>query len=237
MRYFGVGAALVAADHSPLHATAKAIFEHFEEIIDVQLPRLERAGLRAYAALGVHPRALPRRGLAEVLSALPGYFRGGKVVALGEVGLHLGGEAEEEAFTEQLALARRLKLPVLIHTPAKDKERLTRRALTLVRAAGVAPAQVLVDHASGRTLRLILECGHFAGLTLHPDELVAEAAVALIRKFGSERIVLDTDSGDGAGDILGLARVVSLLRRAKLSDRVVTRVSSDNARKFFRVAA
>jgi hypothetical protein len=182
----------------------------------------------------VHPRCIPRRGLSEVLASLPDYFRGGRVVALGETGLHAGGIEEEEAFLEQLALARQLKLKVLVHTPVLDKERHTRRILTLLQESGVRPSRVLVDHANGRTVRNILGCGHWAGLTLHPEALKAERAVALVRRLGSERLVLNSDAGDGAGDILGLARVANLLAKAKLSERVVKRVAFDNAARFYR---
>lgn len=236
MRLFGVNAALVAAHRFP-EPNVRALVAHFDDIIERQLPRLERAGVRAYAALGVHPRCIPRRGFPEVMSTLPSYFRGGKVVAVGAIGLQRGGEEEEEVFVEQVALARRLKLPVLVHTPIKEKERITRRTLTLLRESGIAPGRVLVDRASGRTVRTIVECGHVAGLTIHPHELLAEGAVALIRKHGSERIVLSSHSGEGAGDILGLPRLVSLLAKAKLSERVIARVSIENAVDFLKVSA
>ena len=71
-------------------------------------------------------------------------------------------------------------------------------------------------------------------MTLHPDALKAERAVALVRRLGSERLVLNSDAGDGAGDILGLARVANLLAKAKLSERVVKRVAFDNAARFYR---
>ncbi|MFZ5471456.1 MAG: TatD family hydrolase [Myxococcota bacterium] len=237
LRYFGVERALVAADHAAKGAKPTDLYDHFADLVEVQLPRLERFGIRAYAAVGVHPRAIPRKGLTEVLSALPGYFRGGKVVALGEIGLHAGGETEEEAFTEQLALARRLRLPVLVHTPVEDKERLTRRALVLLRASDITPHRVLVNHANGRTARLILECGHFAGLTIRPDELSTEQAVGLVRKLGAERLVLDSGSGEGASDLLGLPRVASRLLRVRLSSAVVARVTFENARECFRASS
>jgi uncharacterized protein len=211
MRFFGVERALVVAHHLP-EPTPKALRKHFDDLMLRQLPRLERLGIRAWAALGVHPRCIPRRGLSEVLSSLPDYFRGGRVVAL----------------------ARQLKLKVLVHTPVLDKERHTRRILTLLRESGVRPSRVLVDHANGRTVRNILGCGHWAGLTLHPEALKAERAVALVRRLGSERLVLNSDAGDGAGDILVLARVANLLAKAKLSERVVKRVAHDNAARFYR---
>ncbi|XXF79420.1 TatD family hydrolase [Myxococcaceae bacterium GXIMD 01537] len=234
MRFFGVEQALVVAHHFP-EPTAKALRQHFDALVSRQIPRLERLGIRAWAALGVHPRCIPRRGFSEVLHALPDYFQGGRVVALGETGLHLGGEEEEEAFREQLALARQLKLRVVVHTPLRDKERLTRRILALLQDSGVRPSRVLVDHATARTVRSILSMGHWAGLTLHPEALKTERAVALVRRLGSERLVLNSDAGDGAGDILGLARMANLLSKARLSERVVRRVVSQNAARFLRV--
>ncbi|MFP2959123.1 TatD family hydrolase [Myxococcus sp. 1LA] len=235
MRFFGVERALVVAHHFP-EPTSKALLRHFDDLVERQLPRLERLGIRAYAALGVHPRCIPRRGLSEVLSALPDYFQGGRVVALGETGLHAGGEEEEEAFLEQLALARSLKLRVVVHTPTADKERHTRRILTLLRQSGLLPSRALVDHANARTVRTILEVGHWAGLTLHPEALKAERAVALVRRLGSERLMLNSDAGDGAGDILGLARAANLLAKASLSARIVRRITHENAARFFQVS-
>ncbi len=234
LRYFGVTGALVAADATP-HGNAEALFEHFQDIVKTQLPRLEAAGIRAYAALGLHPGALPRRGLSEVLAALPGYFQRGKVVAVGAVGLSRGTHEEEEAFTAQLELARKLKLPALVHTPVKDKTKHTRRILALLRESGLAPSQVLVDHASAATVRPILELGYWAGLTVHPEELKAERVAALVKKHGSQQLVVDTDAGHGASDMLALARTASLLMRGGLSEQVVRRVTFDNARRLFRV--
>lgn len=235
LRYFGVSGALAMAQLTSGPPAAKGLLAGLEQLVGEQLPRLERAGIRAYAAVGVHPALVPRRGLSEVLATLPDLFRGGKVVAIGETGLARGGPAEEESFQEHLALARRLKLPVVVHTPRREKERLTRRALTLLRASGIAPEKVLVDHAARQTVRLILECGHHAGLTLNPDELSDAQAVALVGKLGSARLVLDSDLGVGAGDLLGMPRVVRRLLRAGISEKVVARLSSQNARELLRV--
>ena len=234
MQIFGLRAALVPADLPSQRAGSRELIAHFDEIVDAQLPRLERAGIRAYAALGVDPRSIPRRGFSEVLSALPSYFRGGRVVAVG-VGLHRGGAMEEEVMAEQLALARKLNLPVLVHTPALEKASITRRTLNLLRQSRVPPANVLVDHAQSRTVRLILECGYFAGLTIHPDELSGERATALVRRLGSERLALDSALGHGPGDILGLARTASLMSRAGLSARVIGRVAFQNGAEFLRL--
>jgi len=63
MRFFGVTSALAVSFASPLPATPAELLSHFDNIVRVQLPRLEQAGIRGYAAVGVDPRCGPRRGL------------------------------------------------------------------------------------------------------------------------------------------------------------------------------
>lgn len=235
LQIFGVRAVLVVADASAHPPTPEGLFAHFDELVGVQLPRLERSGLRAWAALGVHPRVLPHRGLGQVLDALPGYFKGGKVVALGQLGLSKGDEREEEALLEQLALAHQFKRAAIVSAPGLDKERVTRRLLAALQRSQLAPERILVDGAVGKTVRTIRELGYFAGLTLHPDHLSVEKAVALVRSLGPERLVLDTAAGDGASDILALGRAAHRLSKAGLSSKVIRRVTLDNAASLFGV--
>jgi len=235
LRFFGVERALAFLGPLP-EPTPKRLRQGLDRLLQRELPRLERAGINGYAGLGVHPSNLPRRGLREVLAALPDLFHGGKCVAIGAVGLLHGGEDEEEAFGEQLELARRLKLPVVVSTPESNKERHTRRLLTLLRASGIAPGRVLLDHADARTVRPILACGHFAGLSIHPDSLTAEKAVALVRRCGPTRLLLDSSVGPGAGELLGLPRAAHLLAKAGLSLSVISRVTCENAARFLKLS-
>ena len=99
----------------------------------------------------------------------------------------------------------------------------------MLKSSGLDPGRVLVDGADAKTVRLIRETGHVAGLTLHPDCLSPEAAVTLVRKLGPERLVLDTAAGEGASDFLGLARAAHLLEKAELSKAVIRTVTEQNA--------
>ena len=229
LRFFDVTHVLAAAIPPGQPATAAAINEQLSALVTTQLPRLQREGIEAWAAIGVPARSLPRRGLTEVLAALPLLFRHPRAKAIGPLELWRGGEQEEEAFTEQLKLARRLRLSVWVTTWGQAREANTRRALQLLKASNVEPARVLVDGAVGRTVKLIRACGYTAGLTVHPDGLRAEEAVSLVKKLGAEGLALSTAAGFGAADILGLARTAHLLQAAGLSRAVVTRVTSSNA--------
>lgn len=236
LQIFGVRSVVVVADATAHPATPDGLFAHFDELLEVQLPRLERSGLKAWAALGVHPRALPHRGFGQVLDALPHYFRGGRVVALGQLGLSRGDEREEEALLEQLALAERFNKAAIVSAPGLEKERLTRRLLATLERSPLPRARVLVDGAVGKTVRAIRALGYVAGLTLHPDHLTVEKAVTLVRSLGAERLVLDTAAGDGASDILALGRAAHRLAKAGLSARVIRRVTLDNAAALFGVS-
>lgn len=225
LRYFGVTRVLAAAVPPEPPTTAASIQAQLSALLEQQLPRLHREGLDAYAAIGVPGRSLPRRGFPDVLAALPKLLTHPRARAVGPLELFKGGEAEEEAFSEQLKLARRLRLPVWVSA----REPTTRKALQLLKASGVAPATVLVDGAVGKTVKLIRACGHVAGLTIHPDGLTAEEATALVKKLGAEGLALSTGAGFGAADLLGLARTAHLLQQAGLSRGVIARVTADNA--------
>src|SRR5438046_9823835 len=70
LRFFGVEQALVPAGRAAA-ANVESVLAEFDDVLQHQLPRLERAGIRALAAFGVHPLTVPRRGLPELLHRLP----------------------------------------------------------------------------------------------------------------------------------------------------------------------
>jgi hypothetical protein len=234
MQIFGVRAAIAVADISA-SASVEGILAHFDELLNVQLKRLDRAGLKAGVALGVHPLRLPRRGLSQVLDALPGYLQTGRVVALGQLGLRTGSEAEEEALLAQLSLANQFHKPVIVSAPELDTERMTRRTLVALQASELPPERVLFDGATGKTVRGIRELGFNAGLTVHPAVLPVERAVSLVRSLGPERLVLGDAAGFGASDIVSLGRAAHRLTKAGLSARVIKRVTWDHAAALFRL--
>ncbi|MBL8949198.1 MAG: TatD family hydrolase [Myxococcaceae bacterium] len=231
LKFFGVEQALVPAGRGAA-ANVEAVLAEFDDVLTKQLPRLEKVGIRAVAAFGVHPLSLPRRGLPVLLQRLPEYLSDRRAVAVGAVGLKRRTPPELDAFEQQLQLARRLKLNVMVVTPAQGREAVTRQTLNVLRASGLEPSSVLVDGADTKTVRLIRECGFYAGLTLHPDCLTPETATALVRKLGPERLVLDTAAGEGSSDLLGLARCEHLLEKAGLSAAVVRAVTVQNAQRF-----
>jgi len=238
LRIFGVTHVLIAPTLEP-GVDAKGILSHFDELLGAQLSRVKRHGMTAFACLGIAAPSVPRRGLQEVLAALPSYLSQAPVKALGALGLVKRAQKTEQpkgatdpfedAMLEQLKLARRFSLKVLATVPGVGKEIVTRSTLSLLRKSGVNPAQVLVDGVSERTVRAVREFGFYAGVNLHPDHVRAEDAAKLVRALGPERLVLASAAGEGACDLLSLPRAAHLMEKAGLSTKVVEKVTLENA--------
>jgi predicted metal-dependent TIM-barrel fold hydrolase len=232
LRLFGVERALLPAHPLLATPTPRALLNQFAELTGRQRERCARAGITAHAALGLHPRALPRRGTDEVLSALPALMQREKVRAIGPAGLYRDTDIEHEVLVAQARLARRFRTVLLVTLPSANHERLTRRTLELLRATRIPARQVLVEGVTARTLPVVRALGYRAALSLHPDAMGADRAVALCRKVGGTGILLASHAGDGAADLLSLPRAQALLVRTGLAP-LAQRVGFRNAAGLF----
>lgn len=233
LAWFGVRGAVAVAGHDVPGADAGELIEWLGGLVRSEPQRLRRAGVAPFVALGIHPRQIPQRGFEEVLAALPPLFDEARVVAVGSIGLDRGGPIEEEALGRQLELAQNLGARVLIYTPERDKLRITRRVLAILRESGIEPQRVLIGQTTPQTIRLVRACGFASSLSVHPTRLRAEEAVRLVGQVGSGDLLLASEAGAGPGDLLALPRAVYLMDRAGLSPEIVRRVSRDNALAFF----
>ena len=73
-----------------------------------------------YVAIGIHPSDVDKCSVSE-LEELYNKNNNGKIVAIGEIGLDYywvkdNKEAQKELFKEQIKLANKLKLPIVVHS-------------------------------------------------------------------------------------------------------------------------
>src|SRR4029453_5186515 len=97
------------------------------------------------------------------IALLRRYLEKDGVVAAGEIGYADQDEGGDRCFRARIELAREYQLPILIHTPHRDKKRGTERTLALVKEMGFPPELTLVDHNNEETLPLVLQSGCWAG--------------------------------------------------------------------------
>jgi len=231
LAYFGLKAAVTCARDAGAGSAAE-LLKHWDELVQIQTQRLKMAGIRPLVALALHPARIPWHGVDDLLHRLPHYFDDPKLVALGELGLQEGTDREEDVFARQLTIAARLRKPAIVHTPGRDKLQRTKQLLALLKASPLPPASVLIDHVSEETFSLVRGLGCWTGLTLQPGLFDAEAAAAVISKHGAERIVLTSDIGEGATDLLALPKAAEALQKAGLSDELCRRVLWENPLDF-----
>ena len=216
LAYFGLRAAVTCANDAGATSAAD-LRRHWDGLVSRQVERLKGAGIRPFVALAIHPARIPWHGVDDLLHRLPRYFDDPRVVALGELGLQEGGEREEDLLARQLDLAVQVRKPVIVHTPAEGKLAATKRLLAVLKESRIEPSRVLVDHVTDETFQLVRARGHCAGLTLQPELLEPARAAQLLARNGTEGIVLTSDIGEGASDLLALPRAADALRKAGLS--------------------
>ncbi|MFD2437872.1 TatD family hydrolase [Modicisalibacter luteus] len=109
----------------------------------------------------------------------------GGVVAIGEIGYDEQTELEDKYFRAQLALARDLQLPVMVHTPHRDKKRGTSRSMDVCEEMGIDPSWVVIDHNNEETVAETLDRGYWAGFSIYPSTKMGNARmVELLKQYG-----------------------------------------------------
>ena len=153
---------------------------------------------------------------------------------VGEVGYDDMTPEEDRYFAAQVELARQFDLPVLVHTPHRDKKKGTERTIALVRDLAFPEERVLIDHNNEETLPLVLDTGCWAGHSIYPNTKMDEARmVALVQKFGPTRIIVNSAADWGVSDPLKVPKTRDAMRAAGIKDDVLTKIFWQNPIAFF----
>src|SRR5215510_8252830 len=209
--------------------------DYFLSLVGWERFRASQFGIAHFCTLALNPKEANDPGLVDgVLELLPRYLEKDGVVGVGEVGYDDQTPAEERVFAAQLALAIELELPVLVHTPHRDKKRGTERSLALVRESGIPEERVLIDHNTEETLPLVLATGCWAGHSIYPQTKMDEQRmVALVQKYGSERILINSAADWGVSDPLKVPKTVEAMRHAGIDAEAIERIVWSNPVAFF----
>jgi predicted metal-dependent TIM-barrel fold hydrolase len=209
--------------------------DYFLALIGWERFRAKQFGIRHFCTLALNPKEANNARLAdEVIALLPRYLEKDGVVAVGEIGYDDVTPAEQRAFERQVELAAASDLPVLVHTPHRDKKRGTERSLDLVRASGFPVERVLIDHNNEETLASVLDSGCWAGHSIYPNTKMDEQRmVALVKKYGVERIIVNSAADWGVSDPLKVPKTAAAMRAAGISASDVETVVWSNPITFF----
>jgi hypothetical protein len=209
--------------------------DYFDSMIGWERFRASQFGVRHYCTMGLNPKEANNVPLAEeVMKVLPRYLEKDGVVGVGEIGYDDITEAEERFFAGQLELAKAHGLPVLIHTPHRDKKRGTERTLALLREVGFPEERAVVDHLNEVTLPMVLETGCWRGHSVYPfTKMSEERMVALLKQYGTEKMIVNSAADWGRSDPLKVPKTGEAMLAAGFSEAEVERVLFYNPIELF----
>jgi uncharacterized protein len=209
--------------------------DYFLSLLGWERFRALQFGIRHFATLALNPKEANNPALADgVLALLRRYLDKDGVVAVGEIGFDDQTPAEDRVFRQQVELAREYELPLLIHTPHRDKRRGTERTLALIKEMGFPPERTLVDHNNEDTLPLTLASGCWAGHSIYPNTKMDETRmVALVKRYGTERIIINSAADWGVSDPLKVPKTVAAMQEAGLSEADIELIVWENPVRFF----
>jgi predicted metal-dependent TIM-barrel fold hydrolase len=220
--------------------TSVGTFEdYWEHMISFETKRAKDFGIEHFVCISVNPKESTERPLAlDALEAMKKYLDRERVVALGEIGYNLINDLEEEVFVKQMDIAADKDMLMTIHLPHNNKPEGIHRIeqiLNSERGKHYSRDKILVDHNVEETTEKTLELGMWAGLSVYPvTKLSPERAMNIIKKYGTERIMIHSAADWGPSDPLSVPLVAMEMRKAGFSINEIERVTFYNAYEFFK---
>ena len=211
--------------------SADSYKDYLSSLVGWERFRASQFGIKHYCTIGLNSKEANNETLAEaVMEILPLYACKEGVVAIGEIGYDDMTPAEDKYFRLQLELAKELDLPVMIHTPHRDKKSGTSRSMDVCLEHGLQPEQVIVDHNNEETAKEVLDRGFWAGFTIYPNTKMGnERMVEVVRTYGCDRIIVDSSADWGVSDPLAVPKTAQLMALRGIPEDHIKAVCYQNA--------
>ncbi|WP_031003531.1 TatD family hydrolase [Streptomyces sp. NRRL F-5727] len=215
--------------------TSPASFlDYFDALLGWEPFRAAQYGIAHHCALALNPKEANDPRCTPVLDELPRYLVKDSVVAVGEIGYDAMTPAEDTALAAQLQLAAEHGLPALVHTPHRDKLAGLHRTLDVVRESALPVERTLLDHLNETTVAAAVDSGCWLGFSVYPDtKMDTDRMVAVLRTFGTERILVNSAADWGRSDPLKTREVAGAMLAAGFTDDDVDRVLWRNPVAFY----
>jgi uncharacterized protein len=205
--------------------------DYFSTITGFERFRAGQFGIRHYCTIGLNPKEANNEALAEqVLAVLPRYLTKEGVVAVGEIGYDEQTPQEDKVLRAQIEMAKEYDLPIMIHTPHRDKTRGTQRTMDVLEEHGFDPSRCVIDHNNEETVREVLDRGYWCAFTIYPSTKMGnERLAALVQQYGSERVIVDSSCDWGVSDPLAVPKTARLMADKGISADIIHQVVYKNA--------
>jgi predicted metal-dependent TIM-barrel fold hydrolase len=209
--------------------------DYFDMLLGWERHRAAGFGVHHVCTMALNPReANEDRVNSGVLEILPRYLEKNGVVGVGEIGLDDQTPREEKFFRAQIQLAIEHDLPILVHTPHRDKKKGFERSIAIIRELGFPWERVLLDHGNEETIKLTHDLGCLSGFSLYPNtKMSPQRMVAILKEYGIDRMSINSAADWGVSDPLMVSRCVTLMRQSGFTEDQVDQLVWRNPVRFF----
>jgi hypothetical protein len=230
--------------------------DYWEHMISFETQRAKEFGIEHFVCISVNPKEAIERPLAmDAVDAMVknGYLDRERVVAVGELGYNLINDLEEEVFVKQMDIAAEKDMLMTVHLPHNNKlegmKRIERILLNDDDGDGgddheenkgggnkYKREKILVDHNVEETIEKTLELGMWAGLSVYPvTKLSPKRAMKIIKKYGTERIMIHSAADWGISDPLSVPLVAREMRKSgEFTINDIEKVTFYNAYEYYK---
>lgn len=206
--------------------------DYYRQLTEWEPKRTAWYGMPHFTWIGMNSKEAENVAFArEVIAILPEFLDRPNVLGVGEIGLNKNTKNEMTTLAELVELAMQRGEQMLFHTPHMEhKHQGTRMILDLLRAdRRVDHSRVWIDHCEEQTIRMVLDEGYWAGLTLYPTTKCSpDRAVDMIEIYGPDRILVTSSADWGPSDPMAVPKFIAALRRRGHPDSLIRRIVYEN---------
>ncbi|MBT8044488.1 MAG: TatD family hydrolase [Verrucomicrobiae bacterium] len=214
----------------------ETFLDYFKQITEYEPTRAAQYGIRHYSWVAVNPKEAENVALTRaVCERMPEFFDNPHVLGIGEIGLHQMTRNECETFELQIQIAIDHNQLILVHTPhLDDKLKGTQRILEILsNFSALNPDRVWVDHVEEHTVRMVMDHGYWAGMTLYPmTKMTAKRAADVLEVSGWDRMLVNSSADWGPSDPFTLQECIMECSRRGFTRQELLDIFHNNACQF-----
>jgi predicted metal-dependent TIM-barrel fold hydrolase len=210
--------------------------DYFCQLTDYEPKRAAKFGLPHFCWLCINPKESEDVKLAEdVLAIIPKFLDRPNVLGIGEIGLNKNSRNEMKVLEMHVDLAARMNQLILVHTPhLEDKLKGTRLIIDVLKSdRRIKPERCIIDHVEEHTIKLVLDAGFWAGMTLYPESKCTPARAAdMLEVYGTDRLWMNSACDWGVSIPLNVPYTALEMKRRGWTADAIDQVVYRNPVKF-----
>ncbi|MDO5848877.1 MAG: TatD family hydrolase [Methanobrevibacter sp.] len=229
----GIDSAITCAFYPYDLFNETVLLNHLEKILNYDTARAKKYGLDLKVALGIHPSNCDVKP-ELIYENLYKWIENKDIVAIGEIGLENLTDNEIEVFKKQLEIGDETKTKVIVHTPRKQKAEVL-KVINEIIPEHIDEKLVVIDHINPAVVEDVIDRDYTLGLTVQPQKMEKEDAIAILNEYGFDRFLLNSDISNMPSNPLSVPETVRELQKQGFENKKIERVAFKNAKEFFNI--